>query len=422
MNLHFKRRQGFLEILAFSLSKRSRRNVVVVVSVLLLIVVLLVAFIYIEFLPKQNEPDVYVGVDVAYGDEADVYKVADAVAGYANLIVLGSIMVVNDTAKVTRICDYLYQKGFSFIIYVGFAKSGFFPPQGPDQQFFNTTVKRWGNKFLGAYIFDEIGGKQLDYNENFHYFDKPVKNATDYSDAAQQYVHVLNSYVNLYKNASYYNAPNLKIFTSDYGLYWFDYLFGYNAVFGEFVGNQSRQLAVALCRGAADAQNMKWGTMITWKYDSAPFLEEGDQLYSDMVLAYHNNAKYIVVFDSSAHYAQTSELGILTTEHLAAMKQFWNYTKANPRTGRSPAETAYVLPRDYGFGFRGPDDNIWGLWYAEGSLPADALAPKIWNDTNSLVSSYGMKLDIVYETLTGNVPVSLDYDELIFWNGTVIHR
>ncbi len=397
----------------------------VVVSVLLLVVVLLVAFIYVDVLPKEvtNAPDVYVGVDVAYGDEADVHKVADAVAGYANLIVLGSIRVVNDTAKLTRVCDYLYQKGFSFIIYVGFAKSGYFPPQGPDQQFFKTTVKQWGDKFLGAYMFDEIGGKQLDYSENFpHYADKPVKNATDYTDATHQFIHILNGALELYRNASYYDAPNLKIFTSDYGLYWFDYLFGYNAVFGEFVGNKSRQLAVALCRGAAKAQNMDWGTMITWTYDQAPFLEDGEHLYSDMVFAYENNAKYIVVFDSSENYTQTSKLGILTNEHLDAMKQFWNYAKENPRPGKDPAETAYVLPRDYGFGFRGPDDNIWGLWYADGLFPADALAPKIWNDTNSLISSYGMKLDIVYETLTDNVPVNLDYDKLIFWNGTIIQR
>jgi hypothetical protein len=104
------------------------------------------------------------------------------------------------------------------------------------------------------------------------------------------------------------------VFTSDYGLYWFDYLFGYNVVLGEFAGNQSRQLTVSLCRGAANVQHTEWGTMITWKYNQAPFLEEADQLYNDMVLAYENDAKYIVIFNSPDNQTATTELGTLTPQ------------------------------------------------------------------------------------------------------------
>jgi hypothetical protein len=191
-------------------------------------------------------------------------------------------------------------------------------------------------------------------------------------------------------------------------------LFGYNVVLGEFVGNQSRQLAVALCRGAASAQHMEWGTMITWKYQQAPFLEEPEQLYSDMVLAYENDAKYIVVFNSPENQTATSDIGTLTPQHLDAMKQFWDYASTHPRPEKSPAEIAYVLPSDWGFGFRRPEDNIWGIW------PADSLAPVIWNQANSLINQYGDKIDIVYETLSGDVPVRLMYNQLIYWNGTVI--
>jgi hypothetical protein len=391
----------------------------VVFAAVFLLVVVVSSLVLVEVLPKPPQPDVLVGVDVAFGNEEDVYRVADAVRGFANLIILGTTAVTNDTAKLTRICDYLYQRGFSFIVYVGFAKEGYFPPNGPGPEFFNTTVKRWGDKFLGAYIFDEIGGKQLDYSSSNG--DKPVPNATDYSDAAQKFVHILHNSVNLYKN-TYYNAPDLKTFTSDYGLYWFDYLFGYNAVFGEFVGNQSRQLAIARCRGAANVQNMSWGTMITWKYDRMPFLENGAELYNDMRLAYDNGADYVVVFDGSENQTATSSLGTLQPEHLDAMKQFWNYALSHQRPQKDPADTAYVLPRDYGFGFRGPNDNIWGLWYPNGSSPADSLAPQIWSDANSLISTYGLKLDIVYETLSSDLAAALPYDRLIFWNGTTIQR
>ena len=33
-------------------------------------------------------------------------------------------------------------------------------------------------------------------------------------------------------------------------------------------------------------------------------MESGPELYNDMVLAYENGAKYIVVFDSNANYTQ----------------------------------------------------------------------------------------------------------------------
>jgi hypothetical protein len=364
-----------------------------------------------------NEPDVFVGVDVGYGDENEVYKVADAIQGYANLIIIGSLKVTNDTAKLTRVCDYLYAKGFSFIVYVGFGPTR---PEGPEREFFNTTTQKWGNKFLGAYIFDEPGGKQLDYTPGTkHYIDKPVKQADNYTDATQRYIgSIYDAMVNI-TGPQFYNAPNLRIFTSDYALYWFDYLAGYNIVLGEFVGNQSRQLAVALCRGASHAHNMDWGTMITWKYDRAPFLEEPDQLYEDMVLAYENDAKYIVVFNSPENQTATSDIGTLTPQHLAAMQRFWDYAIKNPRVGGDPAQSAFVLPSDYAFGFRRPDDPVWGLpWVITPS--SAAIEAKIWSDANTLVEQYGSGIDIVYETYTGGFPIRLMYKELIFWNGTRI--
>ena len=57
----------------------------------------------------------------------------------------------------------------------------------------------------------------------------------------------------------------MPLFTSDYGLYWYDYLSGYSTVFAEFVGDQSRQIAVALDRGAANALGKNWGVMITYQ-------------------------------------------------------------------------------------------------------------------------------------------------------------
>jgi hypothetical protein len=392
------------------------RTTVVLVAVALLILGFVAALISVALFSRMpsTEPDVFVGVDVAYGDENAVYKVTEAVKGYANLIILGSLNVTTNTTKLVNVCDYLYKNGFHFIVYVASAKVGALPPEGPDPSFFQIAIGRWGDKFLGAYMFDEVGGKQVD-NATV----KPVPAANTFSDAAIHFILGVEPFLSLYKGGVYYAVPEMKLFTSDYALYWYDYLSGYNVVFGEFVGNQSRQVTVALCRGAAYSQNKEWGVVITSTLcqpgQPQLCLENGSELYNDMVFAWQSGATYIVVFDSPLN-STGSRYGILTQEHFEAIRSFWDYVKSHSRHEKFHADVAYVLPTDYGYGFRGPNDKIWGLWRA------DALAPKVWSDANSLLATYGMNLDIVYEKSTDNVPTSLPYRTLIFWNGTTIQR
>jgi hypothetical protein len=392
------------------INRNHARRTLTAASVVLLVIGLLVSLLGAALLArataKTGDQRVYVGIDVAYDDEEAVYRLVNEVKGYVNLIILGSLNVTTDTAKLTRVCDYLYQQGLYFIVYVGFGESAPLPPRGPDQQFFNDGIKRWGDKLLGAYVFDEPGGKALDLAA-----DQPYQN---YTDAAQQFVYHTHYFLANY--SYYYGSPNLKLVTSDYALYWYDYQLGYDVVFGEFTGNQSRQLAVALNRGAAKTMGKDWGTMITWKYMQPPFVEEPLQLLRDMVLAYKNGAKYIIVFDSPGNNTATTRYGILTPEHLAVIKLFWTYTQLTPTPEEFPAETAYVLPKDYGYGFRGPADRIWGYF------PPDALSPVVWNASNSLIQKYGIKLDIVYETKFNDIPVNLPYERLIYWNGTIIDK
>jgi hypothetical protein len=79
----------------------------------------------------------------------------------------------------------------------------------------------------------------------------PIK---DYNDAATIFVsteqHTLSSIG---------NQSDVELFTSDYGLYWFDYKGGYNTVFAELFGGQTDAQTLALDRGAADMQDKTWG-------------------------------------------------------------------------------------------------------------------------------------------------------------------
>ena len=97
---------------------------------------------------------------------------------------------------------------------------------------------------------------------------------------------------------------------------------GYDTVFAEFGWNHSRQLNVALNRGAATVQNKDWGAIIAWTYNSPPYIGSGQELYDDLVFAYDNGAKYVLVFDSNENYTET----ILAEEHFDALERFWQYT------------------------------------------------------------------------------------------------
>jgi hypothetical protein len=201
-------------------------------------------------------------------------------------------------------------------------------------------------------------------------------------------------------------AGSLPIFTSDYALYWFDYKAGFSTVFAEFGWNYSQTLNVALCRGAATLQNKDWGVMMAWKYTTPPYLESGKDLLTDMIWAYQSGAKYIVVFDSNEDWTQD----ILGQDQLNAMQMFWEYTQSNPRAYNPPSlRTAYVLPQNYAYGFRGPKDKIWGLW------EADSTAYDLSISVNIMLTNYGSNLDMVYEDGI-QAGTSNGYGNIIYWN------
>jgi hypothetical protein len=181
-------------------------------------------------------------------------------------------------------------------------------------------------------------------------------------------------------------------------------------ILAELAWNHSRPINIALARGAATAYGKDWGVMITYTYDSPPYLASGPQIYNDLVLAYQNGAKYFVVFDYAKDAVTNATYGILQPEHLQTMQQFWDYVKHNPRPAETSPRAAYVLPVDYAYGFRGPADSVWGLW------GPDTLSSKVWNDANVLLSQYGNGLDIVYEDALQSY--TYNYSRLIYWNGT----
>ena len=134
----------------------------------------------------------------------------------------------------------------------------------------------------------------------------------------------------------------------------------------------------------------------------------GSELYNELVTAYTAGAQYAAIFD----YPQidNNPYGILTDEHFTALEKFWNNIQTS--NVNSQAQAALVLPQDYGWGMRDPQDPIWGLW------KPDATSAQIWNISQKLEAQYGLSLDIVYDDPMFPVQ-SKGYQQIYYWNQTL---
>jgi hypothetical protein len=357
---------------------------------------------YEFFVPKSlksETPEVFVGVDVAYDNLVEIENLVDEISSYTNTLVIGSTGITFNNTKLNEVCNYVYDRGMYFMIYMHPN-----PNQLDEQrQWIENAGEKWPKNFIGLYTYDEPGGRVLDRDE----FRIIIDEASNYTDAEDKYVTELNKILQ-HTIEEALNSGNSTLFTSDYAFYWFDYKGGYDVVFAEFGWNYSRQLNVALDRGAATVQNKDWGVMITWTYNNPPYLESGEELYSDLILAYNNGAKYILVFDTNLDYTH----GVLEDEHLDALKQFWQYMKDNPRNEVPISDRiAYVLPKGYAYGFRGPYDKIWGLWEGD----ADSFSYELSVDLGGYLEQYSDRLDIIY---INGLEIDNTYSKYIFWNGT----
>ncbi len=377
------------------------RKLIVAAAVVLLAVILLSIFLANGYFTNPaSTRSFYVGVEYAYADNPSGLKASvDKVENYTNLFVVGSLAISFNRSALDESCDYVYRSGMHFIVFfTGINMYNW--SDGKITDWMLQAQQRYGEKFLGIYKIDEPGGNQLDLTQS-----AIINDTKTYAQTAENYVGNLSSMVN------YYSGITPKMFTADYALFWFDYKANYTTILSEFVGNESRPRIVALDRGAATAFHRDWGVIINWKYNQNPYLESPDEIYSDLSLAYSAGAKYVVIFNypntTSASY------GIMTEGHFAALERFWQKLQSDPEGfGDNSAEAAYIVPADYGFGFRNPGDRIWGIF------PNDTLSAKIYADVQTLTDRYGARFDILYDGAEAAAILG-NYRQVFYWNQTI---
>jgi parallel beta-helix repeat protein len=384
---------------------------------------IILASIFVAIRPSmpeatQSHKPFYVGIEFGYGDASECRKLVDKVKNYTNLIAIANTDITTNETLLNDTCDYIYNAGVHIVVYF------------PDHQSFSSsqntfsvwTMKakdKYGDYFLGTYIYDEVAGRVLDHDPgciSINYVSSQVSSsysaALDYKVAASNFIS--NAQDQMADDLYLAKKAGTSVMTADYGLYWFDYKAGYDTVLAEFGWGNNHQLAIALCRGAATAQGKSWGAIICWELytKGVGAIEDGPALYDDLVLAYDNGAKYAVIFNYAGNNQQNPyDCGIMNEEHFEALENFWTYTLEHPeKHGSLAADTALVLPEAYGFGFRSEIDNIWGLGVS------DPWKTKVWADANSLLSQHGSSLDIVYSDSEFEDVVDKAYPTVIRWS------
>ncbi|MDR0461466.1 MAG: hypothetical protein LBH62_08615 [Nitrososphaerota archaeon] len=342
---------------------------------------------------------------VSFGGEfaEEALPLIDKVKDSTNFFVVASWGVATNETALNLVCDYAAASGLHFVVFFDFISRTVYPWH---QQWLTEAPKRWGDKFLGVYLNDEHGGKQVDATQRF-------SNATDYNDAAQRFISAVQYGASgIATSMTDAKDKDVPLFTADYLLHWWVYLAGYDVVFAELGWNATANRQIALCRGAAMVQDKDWGTIITWESDLPPYLGSDEQIYHYMLDSYRAGAKYVVVFNYPT-FPENNPYGILTEEQFNMMQQFWQYTKFYPRStyGVVIADTALVLPQNYGWGMRTPNDNIWGIW------PADDKATQILNNIQWMETRRGLQFDIVYED--PNYDYTQLYQNVVYWNTTM---
>ena len=387
--------------------------IIVLIALLIFAAVLPVAYVYHQTKNDVSNEEFFFGVTYGSNTSSEAKLLIDKVKEYTNLFIIDSWDISTNETALNEICNYAVDAGMSVIVYFDYVFYNVEPWLWL-HTWLETAKERWGNQFLGIYLYDEPGGNQIDTGQwrSGEWAREAMENASDYSDAANRFVTDIPSTLS-WRNAK---STNLPFFTSDYALYWFDYLAGYDTIFVELGWGISTIQQIALCRGAANVQGKDWGAIITWTYYEPPYLASGPEIYQEMLTAYCAGAKYVAVFNYPK-YPEDNVYGILDEKHFTAMKLFWDYVQAFPREtdGKVDGEVALVLPKDYGWGARRSEyvkeDRIWGFW------PEDEKIQIMGQNMKKLMSMYGLRLDIIFDDPQFNYKEK--YSGIYFWNSTI---
>ncbi len=138
-----------------------RRFWLILAIILLALSIVISAFSLVQ--PSKNgvSPGSGFFFGVTYGSNSTngAKLLVDKVKDYTNLFIVDSYPMSTNETNLNEVCDYAVNKGLNIIVYFNFISHVIYPWQ---PTWVDIAKEKWGDKFLGIYIFDEPGGKQID--------------------------------------------------------------------------------------------------------------------------------------------------------------------------------------------------------------------------------------------------------------------
>jgi len=180
-------------------------------SVLLLSTVFLtVGFVQYTVKSEASDEDFFCGVTYGGNTTGDAKLLIDRVKGFTNVFVVNSWDISTNETALNEICDYAVDANLHIIVYFNFIFYNYtfrfgniynsstwehFGVTPWHMDWLNNARERWGDKFLGIYLYDEPGGKQIDtgyWGGNSMTFvgwnSTLFRNVSNYRDAASRFV------------------------------------------------------------------------------------------------------------------------------------------------------------------------------------------------------------------------------------------
>jgi hypothetical protein len=449
------------------------KNALAVSAILIIITLLAVLIIGYNLIQNTDNSETYVGVTYCGNSVSEGKMLIDRVKGYTNLFVLQSGQLQRSLESVDELGDYAVSSGLYFLPYFGtYIESTFSTWLAKAKEKWGTQFlgvyygDEAGGKMLdgnvefrnetkgdvikktiyGDIVLQKANGVVIHYElSGIIHVSEPVygnddslptyttfyPNGTIIGDRSPQSSfktyddlikvkpfrnmdEIANAFLARDQNKiEYLSNQSVMVFTSDYALYWWDYLSGYDVMLSQIGWNLTIAQQIALVRGAAKQQNKDWGIIITWKYNNPPYLDTGSEILSQMRTSYEAGAKYFVLFN---YYEEDSTTyGTMKDQHFQALENFWNNVVKNPQIaqGTIEADSVLVLPRSYGWGMRTSEDKIWGVF------KADEQTHQFWELKQNVLQNHGLKTDIVYEDAA--YPLTEGYQNIYYWNQNVLN-
>src|SRR3989337_1673082 len=131
------------------------------ILVAILVIAALSPIVYWQVTSRGNANTPFFGVSFGGKTASEAKLLIDKVKGYTNFFLVNSWdLSINETA-LTEVCDYAAKADLSFIVFFDFIS---FDPRGYPwhSEWILSAEERWGLKFLGIYIYEEPGGKQIE--------------------------------------------------------------------------------------------------------------------------------------------------------------------------------------------------------------------------------------------------------------------